>query len=234
MAIMGTAEDKHRARHRARRPWPLARLHEACRSALVVFVALCRLSAGKGRIGVSHDMLEAETGIERRNTLSTALGVLEGAGWISRTHKFVNGKTLLLVQLRLKPSALLESACSGTGPRIHEKRRYEAKSTYRRKTPTCTLTHISAENAARLPYRKGATARPPDSGRALAPDHPSDDAFKSAFNLSDSALSTILAFWIVQNGKNRQQVFDMLAQTQGGRTHVVERTTSNSDTAAGA
>ncbi len=73
---------------RRRKPWTLAKVHQTCRSAPAVWVALGGLAAANGSrlVTPTREQLANATGIRRHKTISTALTALERAAWIDRTH----------------------------------------------------------------------------------------------------------------------------------------------------
>lgn len=70
------------------RIWSLAKVTKKCRSAPAVWLALNEKAAEKGSrmVTPSRKQLAKMSGIERVKTISQALGVLENAGWINRSH----------------------------------------------------------------------------------------------------------------------------------------------------
>jgi len=96
-------------RKRRARSWSLLKVAKACSAVPVVWLALLDLAAARnvGVVTPTRDELAHLTGIKRRKTISTALSVLESAGWIERVHVpvTVGGRraaTLLRIMLRRK------------------------------------------------------------------------------------------------------------------------------------
>ena len=90
-----------------RKPWSLAKLHRACHSAPVVWLALQELADARGSARVTPTRAELckLTGIRKPDTVSKALTALRKAAWIEIDHVPVSkaGKrtaTLLRVVLR--------------------------------------------------------------------------------------------------------------------------------------
>ena len=103
--------------------WPLVRLHQAGPSAAVVWLALCELAVACGSpvATPTRPQLREMTGAAVK-TISTALTVLEKAGWIERVHVpvTVGGKrraTLLRVILRRKTPSTTSVAARQTARR---------------------------------------------------------------------------------------------------------------------
>ncbi len=89
--------------------WTLAKLFSCSPTALAVWCVLCDLSDKRRSpiVTPTRDELARAVGIDRLKTISTALTLLEAAGWIDRAHVPVTdaGKrtaTLLRIVLRRK------------------------------------------------------------------------------------------------------------------------------------
>ena len=89
------------------RPWSLARVARACRSAPVVWLALNNLADARRSAVVTPTRANIADagGLRSAKTVSAALTILEAAGWIERVHVpvTIGGKraaTLLRIMLR--------------------------------------------------------------------------------------------------------------------------------------
>ncbi len=73
---------------KSQRQWTLAKVTKACRSAPAVWLALEKYASEKcsRMITPTRPKLAELSGIVRVKTISQALGVLERAGWLKRSH----------------------------------------------------------------------------------------------------------------------------------------------------
>ena len=80
------------------KPWPVPKLLEADRNAVTVFVTLQVLAKGKREVSTTRGRIKAVCGLSEK-PISTAIKVLNEAGWITRNYGSDGRKTWFRIVL---------------------------------------------------------------------------------------------------------------------------------------